>query len=84
MIQTSSFDNKVQLQCTVTGNPRPVVFWQKMNSEGQFVRLPETGRWPLNRSKSVIEVEYGATYRCVANNSLGINDDEYTLPIGGL
>ena len=80
-------DNTVELVCSATGNPTPMVSWQKeAEREGSFVSLPgKDGQWVLR--SSVIKVQlsedtYGA-YRCVANNSQGSDDKSVKLS-GGL
>lgn len=79
--------NTVELRCSATGNPPPLVSWQKKESDGSFVPFPGgDGQWEL--SASVIKVElsedtYG-TYRCVAKNSQGSDQEDEELSPGEL
>lgn len=79
-------DNNVTLKCIATGNPVPVVYWEKDNGDGQFVPLEGSGD-KRHLGQNVIEVKlseetYGTTYRCVANNTQGYNFDDYPLQGG--
>jgi len=68
-------DSTLMLTCKASGNPGPVVHWEKDNGDGQFVPLEGRGE-KRQLGQNVIEVQlseetYGTTYRCVANNSQG-------------
>ncbi|PFX33391.1 Fibroblast growth factor receptor 2 [Stylophora pistillata] len=81
----SQFGNNVQLQCAVTGNPPPTVIWQRKNSKGQFVRLPNAAKGFTNQPVYIIEVlneADKAEYRCVASNTQGQTEGNYTLYSG--
>ena len=83
----SQFGNNVQLQCAVTGNPPPTVIWQRKNSKGQFVRLPNATKGFTNQAVYIIEVlneADKAEYRCVASNTQGQTEGNYTLYSGRL
>ena len=79
-----TIDNTVELTCVATGNPPPLVSWQKEESDGSFVPLPgEDGQWRL--TTSVIRVELSDdTYRCAARNSQGENYEKQPLSLGEL
>lgn len=79
----SQFGNKIQLQCAVTGNPPPTVIWQRKNSKGQFVHLPNAAKGFTNQTVYIIEVlneADKAEYRCVANNTQGQTEEYYSGP----
>lgn len=83
MTEISQFEENVQLQCAVTGNPPPTVTWQRINSEGQIVPLPDATRRFANQTVYIIEVSVGsdeASYQCVATNSQGRKNQTYDLP----
>lgn len=80
-------DNMIQLTCSATGNPPPVVSWQQEDSDGQFVPLEGSGgEWILGRNVIDLEMseEYYGTYRCMAKNNQGDNHKDYQLSPGGL
>ena len=77
----------MSLTCSATGNPPPLVSWQKENSDGQFVPLEgRGGEWVLDRNVIQVELseEFYGTYRCLAKNTQGDNHTDHTLSPGGL
>ena len=68
-------DDRVQLNCSATGNPPPVVSWQQEESESNFVSSPgESGQWMLRTNTLVLQRSAETSnqrYRCVAKNTLG-------------
>ena len=77
----------IQLTCSATGNPLPVVSWQKKDREGNFVQLEGSGgKWVLGQNAIDMELSeenYG-TYRCAATNTEGKDHEDYPLSKGGL
>ena len=74
------------LTCNATGNPVPVVYWQKDKGDGQFGPLEGSGD-KRHLGQNVIEVElseetYGTTYRCVANNTEGYYPKDHPIQGG--
>ena len=62
-----------ELRCTATGNPTPLIYWEKQESEGSsFVPVQGKGGQGIKKV-NVIRVKKGSEdlYRCLANNSQG-------------
>ena len=56
-------------QCSVTGNPEPVVVWGKLNSEsGTNVPAASEGNWMRLPN---VKGNYSGVYQCSATNILG-------------
>ena len=67
-----------ELSCTATGNPTPLIYWEKQESEGSSFD-PVQGKGDQGmKNVNVIRVKKGSEdlYRCVANNSQGSDSKE--------
>ena len=88
VVERSQYDdNRIELICSATGNPLPVVSWQKKDSDGQFVSLEGSdGEWVLGRNVIDVELseEHYGTYRCMAKNTQGDDYRDHLLSKGAL
>ena len=74
-----------ELRCTATGNPTPLIYWEKQESEGSSF-VPVQGKSGQGmKNVNVIRVKKGSEdlYRCVANNSEGSDSKETKQTLSG-
>ncbi|KDR12788.1 hypothetical protein L798_13365, partial [Zootermopsis nevadensis] len=71
----------VQLRCTATGDPTPIISWSKNEEEiltNSKYEVQQDGTLLINNA----QVTDNGEYTCVAENELGMGDDFISLEVG--
>ena len=83
---TAVSGEEVILPCEVAGDPRPEVKWRKGQNYIDFFNLEH--KYLMRETGSLIipkvDINDTATYRCIAENSVGIVTQEISLSVHGI
>lgn len=79
------FDNSIVLECTASGNPPPVLSWEK---DGNLVTASDRVQIRTVAGKSRLTISNAVpsnagTYRCIGVNRVGEDGDLTTLAVIG-
>jgi len=74
---------QVQLECKVSGNPRPFVYWldpklRNLTQVGGYVVNPERGTLQINRAN---KVDDHGQFTCVATNTVGTESRKISMNV---